>query len=560
VAIACPASGYYEETHVTGDDVRVSVDTNGAARIEHVVSWHLVAGQIHFLDVSVADPALSPELQASVTAEDGRVTSATLIPHEGNVLRVAFEEPKGLRHGRYKVRFAYRVDLASSHAFARDGAMWRLSWASPTFSDGYDGARVTFDLPSSVDKPRLADLDVDPGILSTVRVAEDRDEIELVKPHVARREALTWAIRVAPRAFPGVRDPSLRPPAVRPPVVVRPSVPPVLVALGALTAGLLYAWLAWSKIAGFDRACREHGVAAEGLLRLRPDMRAALAGACVGAGVLVEAEGAPTWGGICIAAAMLVAASRAPIVRAAPRGPGRWLAIRPADAFGPGGARGFSLGTLRTVVVGLLAAGSLVGAALLLRRLAPHAPFVVALDALAVVPLIATGRPSQLPPSPHFGAPWLERLFQRLSREKSLRVAPWARVPTGCTDPDEVRVLVLPRAAMPGLAGIEVGLVSWPSVTCYGRAPEVLVRVHESTAASARMTTLAARVRPVPGRVPEERVYRLVPRIPTKDGTALLVRRLGRELEDRRMATLPWDREERRLPPSAHEKPLARAA
>jgi hypothetical protein len=113
---------------------------------------------------------------------------------------------------------------------------------------------------------------------------------------------------------------------------------------------------------------------------------------------------------------------------------------------------------------------------------------------------------------------------------------------------------------MPGVVGIEVGLASWRSATCYGTTAEVLVRVHESTAASARMTTLASSVRPVPGRFPEERVYRLVPRLPTRDGAIKLVRRLGRELEDRRVALLPWAREERRLPPSAREKSVADAA
>jgi hypothetical protein len=558
---ASPASAYYEESHVTGDEARISVDANGSARIEHVVSWHLVAGQLHFFDVTVLDPALSPETEASATAEDGRVYSATLVPREGNVLRVAFEEPKGLRHGRYKIRFAYREDLAATHAFTRDGAMWRLAWTSPSFSDGYDGAKVTFVLPAAVDLPRIAaDADVDPGILFTVRVRGDTDEIELVKPHVARREAQSFSIRVAPRAFPGVRDPSLRPSAARPPQVVKARpLSPILLTLAALAAGLLYAALVWKAGARFDRACRELGVRAHGLVRLGLDMRAALAGALLGMGVLVEVEGFPTWGGAFIAVAMLMAVLRAPMVQAAPRGPGRWLALRPEEAFESEGRRRWVAMAQRVFLV-LVTLGALAATTVLLHRLAPHALFVVALDAFAVIPVIATGRRSQLPPSARRGASWLHKLWSQLSKEKTLRVAPWARVPTGCTEPDEVRVLVLPRTSMPGLTGIEVGTVTWPSATCYGSTPEVLIRVHESTAASARMTTLLSRLRPVPGRVPEERVYRLVPRIPTRHGTALLVRRLGRELEDRRNADLPWAREERRLPPTAREKPLADAA
>jgi hypothetical protein len=112
---------------------------------------------------------------------------------------------------------------------------------------------------------------------------------------------------------------------------------------------------------------------------------------------------------------------------------------------------------------------------------------------------------------------------------------------------------------MPGLVGVEVGMASWRTPTGYGFTPEVLVRVHESSAAAARMTTLATFVRPVPGRLPEERVYRLVPRLPTEDGTLRLVRRLGRELADRRLLTDAWEGEERRQPPAAR-KTLADAA
>jgi hypothetical protein len=113
---------------------------------------------------------------------------------------------------------------------------------------------------------------------------------------------------------------------------------------------------------------------------------------------------------------------------------------------------------------------------------------------------------------------------------------------------------------MPGLVGIEVGL-AWPSdPTSYVATPAVIVRVHESTAAWVRMTSLAPFARSVPGRKPEERVYRFVPRIPTREGTFALVRRLGQELVDRRVTAQSWALEERRLPPAAREKAIPKAA
>jgi hypothetical protein len=563
--VSFPAAASYEEAHVIGDEVRLTVGTNGSARVEHTVAWQVVAGQYHFFDLTAWTGTLPPEAGASVTSEDGRIFPATLAAREGDVLRVTFEEPKGLHHGHYKIRFAYQEDFVKSHAFSREGAMWRLTWKSPTFSEGYDGARVIFDLPPSLDEPRLVDAPdelVGLGVLSTFHRADDKDELELVKPHVARHEVLTWTLRVAPRAFPGIRDPSLRPRPPAPPLTVRRGFSPVVLLLGALAAGLIYGVLAWKKAMGFDRMCRELGVRAEGLLPVALDLRAALSGTFLGAGIFVEGAGAPTWGGGCIAMAMLLSVSRPPAVRAAPpRGPGRWLALRPTEAFHERrGSDGFDPATLPGACAGVAALALLTALGGFLSRFDPHAPLLVALDSVALLPLVATGRRSQLPLHARSRVGWLGRLFKRLTKEPSLRVAPWVRVPTGCVEPDEVRVLVVPRAAMPGLVGIEVGLSSWHSGTCYGASPEVLVRVHESTAASARMTTLATFVRPMPGRLPEERVFRLAPRLPTRDGAALLVRRLGRELEDRRFAMLHWERDERRLPPSLRERPLAGAA
>jgi hypothetical protein len=553
----------YEEAHVTGDEARVTVDVAGSARIEHVLSWQVLAGQYHFLDVPLdADARLDPD--ASLVADDGRVLQATLAPRDGGGARVTFGETKGVKHGHYKLRLAYQVDLVEEHAFALDGAMWRLIVRGPTFPDGYDGARVTFSIPGSVDEPRPlgAGDGVESGLLATLRRSADRDELELVKPHVARRESVAWGIRVAPRAFPGVRDPGLRPlPAAPTPTREPKRLPPLALFGGALVAALAYAYLALRKATAFEEACRTLGASARGLVGLRLDRRAALAGAAFGAGVLLEIEASPTLGATCIAAAMLLAALRAPAVRVAARGPGKWLALRPAEAFlTPSGVDLFDPKTLPGAGALLLALAALAGLGAALRALSPRAPYLVALDAIALLPLLATGRRSQLPPDPRSGASWLRHIFARLARQKTLKVVPWARVPAGCATPDEVRVLVVPRAAMPGLVSIEVGLAWRRGMTSYAPTPGVLVRVHPSSAASARMTTLAPFARPVPGRNPDERVFRLGPRLPTRDGALLLVHRLARELEDRRVAAhAAWDRAERRISPAERER-VAEAA
>ncbi len=562
--VSTGAFGYYEDSRIVGDDVKVAVDASGSARIEHEVSWHVLAGQYHSLDLPGVDGPIRPEPLATVTDEDGRVLEAALGRRDDHTLRVAFSEPKGVRHGRYKVRLAYRLDLVETRAIVRDdGAMWRLTWQGPAFPDGYDSARVTFELPPAIDAPRCTSADggIAEGVLCTLRREPGRDELELVKPRVARRESVAWSVRVAPMAFPDIHDPSLRPLPLQPLEPPRRGAPPLVLLAGLLAIALAYGSLVHRKAARFDEACRVFGSRASGLFPGPLWMRAVLSGAAMAAGVLAEAVRAPTWGGVCIAFTMAMACLRPPRARRSARGPGRWLALRPSDAFerfasndlfDPLSWRGAA------VAVGVLSLLAALGLAL--RTFSSEAPYFVALDAFAWLPLAATGRRSQLPPDGRTGARWLRKLFLRLSKQRALRVVPWARIPTGRVEPDEVRILAVPRASMPGLVGIEVGLVWRGSATSYVSSPAVLVRVHESSAASARMTSLAPFVRPVPGRKAEERVFRLVPRLPTRDGAFRLVRRLGVELVDRRAEARSWEQEERRLPPERRQRAVSEAA
>jgi hypothetical protein len=132
-----------------------------------------------------------------------------------------------------------------------------------------------------------------------------------------------------------------------------------------------------------------------------------------------------------------------------------------------------------------------------------------------------------------------------------LRVFPWARVPAQGADFDEVRLLVQPRVAMPGLLGLEVG-IAW-ATTPVGPAasPEVLARVLEESPAAARLTSEFPLVRTVRGRRPEERVVRMLPRTPTQAGTVALVRALAETLTDRRVSVVaPYSAPERRAKPA----------
>ncbi|MGD0529720.1 MAG: hypothetical protein ABSE49_31580, partial [Polyangiaceae bacterium] len=251
----------------------------------------------------------------------------------------------------------------------------------------------------------------------------------------------------------------------------------------------------------------------------------------------------------CIALATLAAALRGPAFRPAARGPGRWLALRPEEAFAPAPST-WAADALAVILV--LAALSAL--AVFARRFDPAAPWLVVLDASALVPLCVTGRPSQLPPDgARAAAPWLERVFRKLRAVPELRVRPWARVPLESETPDELRLLVLPRAAMPGLLGIELGLAWSPTPVGWSRSPELLARVLDGSPAAARLAQELPATRLVPGRRPDERVVRLLPDAPTRASAAALARALGEVFTDRRVGSpvIPakaWSAPERRKP------------
>ncbi len=551
------SSAYYEESHITADEVRITVDGAGAARFEHILTWRLVAGQPHAFDLVGTEPSAVPEPTTALEADDGKMLTASVAAVPGRGVRVTIATPKGLHHGQqYRVKVAYAVNLLESGELVRDGSSYRLAWKAPVPAEGLEGPRVTFALPAALEAPGAlmgADGMRDDGVTSTLRRAPDHDEVELMRPHVGRGEDVVWAVRVDAKAFGvGHTAEAAPPPPPRhdPPPGPLPHVYAVLAALGLVYAAAIRLKERWfSSLAGSLAKAR-------GLVPLASWERAALGGALLFVGTSLQLVDAPLAGAAAVVAAMVSAVLVAPAPQLPARGPGRWLVLRPEEAFAPHRrVRPLAVIAWLFAVTGSVACFLVAGR--LLASTQPELSLVLPLDALALVPVIATGLPSQLPPDRAGRGAWLGRLFRRLVRVKGLRVSPWARVPTGLSEPDEVRVRVVPRDPLPGLSGIEVGFAFRHAATSFASAPEVWVRVEEATAAAARMLFLAPEVTPVPGRRPEERVYRLAPAVPTRRETLALVRSLGMAMIDRRREVAPWESEERRVPPA--ERALAPA-
>jgi hypothetical protein len=559
--LAARGAHAWQESHQTGDDVRVHIDPSGGAQVELGVRWHVVRGPLKGVDLLSIDPAAAIETDVTILAEDGKTFTGHASRRDEHTVRITVDEPRALMRGTFVFGVRWHVDLVAARALTRDGATWRLSWSSPVATDGFDAARTVFELPAAPDAPVPIVPDtgaIDDAVVSSLRRDPSGDVLELVRPHVARGEAPVWTVRVDPRALPQVVDPVLRPlsEAKAPPEPDRVRESVLAAGLGLLA--LLFGVLVHRRARAFAASASARGVKSRAILPLPDGIRAALAGVSLAAAAGLEIAGHATLGAAFVGLATLAAALRAPECRPFARGPGRWLVLSPEEAFqAPSTGRVHVVLTLGMALTVLFAIGALA------QRFDAEGAWLVAIDAVALLPLALTGRTSQLPPDGATSAArWLGRVHALLSRIPSLRARPWARLPVDGARPEELRLLVLPRAAMPGLVGVELGLAWSQTPVGWASTPEVLARFLDGSAAAARLAREMPSARSVPGRRPDERVVRVLPRRPSRRHSAALVRTLAEAFTDRRTEVLAWSGSERRspLPPMAPRGGAGRAA
>lgn len=566
------------ETHVLADDVRIDVERSGMATVDHAITMRVQGGPLRSFDVVGADRDAAPLSDSSVVSAqpDGPVPSP--IPllvalRPDGALRVSIDHPRGLYRGTFLFHVRYRTNLLGTGALDRDGAMVRLTWVGASFSDGIDAARCTIALPSAPTAPRgvgdrlgEGDEEGDPGaseagaFLTTVRRLTDHDEIELVRPHVARAERVAWSVRVDPRALGEVNDPRLRPPPAAAPNAAASE---RKLGWGSIAGALLVAFslLVALKARQVTRHAAAMQVRPRPLLPIGTTLRALLAGPALAGGALVQVTlDDPIWGTLLVLVAMALTTYLAPRWRARPRGPGRWLPIGDADAFGkvrePSGSWldvGTRTGRRIAAVTVVLVAGAAFAAA---HFASPYHAYLVAFDALALVPVFATGRLAQLPPNAAVApAPVLRRVAKRLRKQAFLRAIAWARLPQGSDTFDELRLLVSPRIPRRGFGAIEVGVAFARGTGGRIALPQVLVRVVDASPCHEALSELLGSARWVRGRKPDERVAIVTPRLPTVAMTASLALGIAEAARDVERAAggkrAPSHRPRTRLAPSA---------
>lgn len=541
ILVANPALAWVEQT-VLSHDARVELMRSGTARVEHTVSLRVRGGPLRSFDILVADKDVTVAGEASFVRTGGPMDARTPIPvaveqRPDGPLRIDIDGRNGVRRGIYELKVTYDVDLLKQGGVTRDGSMLLLTWQGPTWEDdGIDNARTTFAIPAAPTEPRaVGEVRLDGpndeavtaplgSFLTTLTRLPEFDELELVRPHVAQGESVSWQIRVDPSVMGEVSDPRLAAPPPPQPVVVSPERRATYIGIGGAIA-VLFSLLLALKHHQVVRSAQVRGATPRPLVPVGVAVRVAFAGPLLAASVAGQVFlEHPLPGTLGILAVAALTAYRTPLRLSKPRGPGRWLPLSDTDAFSkkePWPYGWLDIGSPFGKVVFLLVAAGWGTGVYFVSTVSTYFAYVAALDFIVLLVLFGTGRRTELPADPvRSAAPVLASMAKTLRKSKKVgaaRVRGFGRIPTGATEPDELRLLVRPKGSLRGFTGIEIGLGWAHGAGGSVAVPQLLLRVLDGSPCHEAINERLRRTRWLRGRESYERVLVVNPAIPTED-------------------------------------------
>ena len=562
LTLICGRAQAWVETEVRSHLATVDVDRAGRALVSEDLTLAVRGGPLHDFELGGVDLDAETLPDATVTSVAGSkaqlpATPLLLDKREDGSLRIEIDRDKGVRTGVYLFHFQYRTDLLKRDLIRREGNDVEVRWVGPRFNEGIDSARVLFRLPAGPTPPMLPDASASTGriddgdalggvFIGNLHRLADKDELDIVRPHVSRGEPVLWRVRVSAKAFDAFATPSA--PAHGDKAT---SASARALALGgtataqpqqrlrwwlcAALAALAYAFAVATKWRYFSASCARRGAAARALVPLPVGLRAAASGTLLSAAFVSAAWfDQSTLGALLLVLGMVLASQFAVPAKVVLRGPGQWLPVSDSEAFErasvafPG--RYLDAGTLRgCALLGALCVLVAVGASSLFAR-APYQALLLLLGSSCLLPLFFTGREAQLPADlATHPRPLLSNLLKRLRRADGLKAVPWARIPAGLVEADELRLLVQVPGAVRGLLGLEVGVEFLAGVAGSAAAPFVLIRAREGSLAVSALPRELSWTR---GRKADERAAILRPRLPTAAHCEQLLLELAARLRD----------------------------
>ena len=536
------------ETSIRSHSVVVDLDRSGKGTVSHELVIKVRGGPLQSFTVQGVDT--EAELLPDATVARMRSDNAEQVPlllhqDDDGTLTLEVDSKKGLRYGVYLFRFRYALDFVERGLLTQGSTMVDVRWVGPRLDDGIDSAKATFRLPKGDSVPRLAppraagsapaDLESEGILVSQLTRAADKDELELVRAHVAKGEPAVWKVQVSPKSFQAFTPPELPTP--------KRDGASLSTALGLSPAWLLLATLLAFVYGGLvalkwlltRRACRAKGCAPRSLVPLPCAPRAALSGVCLSSALVIAITAdLATLAGTLLVVSMALAAQLNPRYGQRMRGPGDWRILSDNEAFMvhkerlPG--RFLDTGALPGFLVFVALLAALIALALGLLESAPYHALLVLLSGACLLPVFCTGRASELPPDPvERPRRFFASLARQLRKDEGLLVAALARYPIGGREADELRLLVTPERMPAGFSAIEVALEYQPGTGGIVDLPCVIVRVKDDSNA---YFALARSVVWTRGRSSDERVAVLRPELPTRAQCAFTVRDLVSRLRE----------------------------
>jgi len=536
----------------------VDVDRAGNAVVSQDLTLAVRGGPLSGFELSGVDldAQTLPGASVSSTANSKAQLAATpllLDKRDDGTLRIEIDREKGLRTGVYSFHFQYRTNLLARDLIRREGNEVEVRWVGPRFEQGIDSARVVFRLPAGPMPPVLPDVNNSAGrlqdgdalggvFIGNLHRLADKDELDVVRPHVSRGEPVLWRVRVSAKAFDAFANPMPGPHpekanSARSLALGGSAQPRQRLGwwLCAALAALAYAFAVAGKWRYFSADCGARGAVARALVPVPVGLRSAASGTLL-ASAFVSAAWfeQPTFGALRLVLAMAWACQDATPTKVVLRGPGQWLPLSDEDAFtrsAPATAgRFFDAGTLPGFALfATLCAGLSVAAWFLFAR-APYQALLLLLGSGCLLPLFFTGRAAQLPADLAIRPrALLAKLASRLRRAPGMKLVPWARIPEGRASADELRLLVQVPGALRGLLGVEIGVEYGVSASSSAAAPFVLIRAREGSAVISALPRELVWTR---GRKADERAALLRPRLPTVVHCERLVLELVARLGD----------------------------
>jgi hypothetical protein len=530
------------ESEVRSHVATIDVDRAGKALVTEDLTLAVRGGPLPGFELSGVDLDAEPLPGATVSSVANSkaklmATPLLLDKRDDGTLRIEVDREKGLRTGVYSFHFQYRTDLLKRDLIRREGNEVEVRWVGPRFEQGIDSARVVFRLPAGPTPPMLPDVNSSAGrlqdgdalggvFIGNLHRLADKDELDIVRPHVSRGEPVLWRVRVSAKAFDAFANPL---PAPR----LEKARSTRALALGAgaeprqrlgwwlcaALSALAYAFAVAGKWRLFSALCGAHGALPRSLVPVPVGLRAAASGTLLAAGFVSAAWfDQATLGAALLVSAMALACHYATPAKVVLRGPGQWLPLSDREAFARSAApvtgRFFDAGTIPGFSVFALLCVMLFCAAWVLFARAPYQALLLLLGSAGMLPLFFTGRAAQLPPDlAARPRALLAGLALRLRRAPGIKVVAWARIPEGRAAADELRLLVQVPGAPRGLLGVEIGVEYGAALGGAAAAPFVLIRARE---ASAVVNALPHDLIWTRGRKADERAALLRPRLPTQ--------------------------------------------